>query len=76
MVGMVTFERCWPRWTPARQLRSPLRGGGHGEGPGLRQADDTIDHMRSLMTELHVRYLPIMEEAPAGVLSFHGARAA
>ena len=30
--------------------------------PVCGKPDDTIDHMRGLMTELHVRYLPIMED--------------
>lgn len=34
--------------------------------------DDTLDHMRQVMTEQHVRYLPIKEEMKLlGVLSFH-----
>ncbi|HEX7954633.1 MAG TPA: CBS domain-containing protein [Burkholderiales bacterium] len=34
--------------------------------------DDSIDHMRSVMTDKHVRYLPIKDNtALVGVLSFH-----
>jgi CBS domain-containing protein len=46
--------------------------------PTCGKPDDTIDQMRSLMTERHVRYLPIMDEGRlVGVLSFHDvARAA
>lgn len=34
--------------------------------------DDSIDHMRSVMTDKHVRYLPIKDNAAlVGVLSFH-----
>jgi CBS domain-containing protein len=33
---------------------------------------DTVDHMRSVMTDSHVRHLPIKEEGRLiGVLSFH-----
>jgi CBS domain-containing protein len=33
---------------------------------------DTVDHMRSVMTDNHVRYLPIKEDGRLiGVLSFH-----
>jgi CBS domain-containing protein len=79
MVGMVTF----------REVLAALDAGGGGLGrrtveevmvkdPACGKPDDTIDHMRGLMTELHVRYLPIMDEGRlVGVLSFHDvARAA
>ena len=34
--------------------------------------DESVDHMRSVMTDKHIRYLPIMEHgALIGVLSFH-----
>ena len=63
MVGMVTF----------REVLAALDAAGGSLGrhtveevmvkdPVCGKPDDTIDHMRSLMTELHVRYLPIMDE--------------
>ncbi len=79
MVGMVTF----------REVLAALDAAGGSLGrrtveevmvkdPVCGKPDDTIDHMRSLMTEHHVRYLPIMEDGRlTGVLSFHDvARAA
>jgi CBS domain-containing protein len=34
--------------------------------------EDTVDHMRGIMTEQHVRYLPIKDKGVLiGVLSFH-----
>ena len=34
--------------------------------------DESADHMRTIMTDQHIRYLPIMENgALIGVLSFH-----
>lgn len=79
MVGMVTF----------REVLAALDAAGGSLGrrtveevmvkdPPCGKPDDTIDHMRSLMTELHVRYLPIMDDGGlTGVLSFHDvARAA
>ena len=46
--------------------------------PATAGPDDTIDHMRALMTEKHIRYLPIIDNGELlGVLSFHDlARAA
>ena len=63
MVGMVTF----------REVLAALDAAGGSLGrrtveevmvkdPPCGKPDDTIDHMRSLMTELHVRYLPIMDD--------------
>ena len=79
MVGMVTF----------REVLAALdaTGGALGQrsvdevmvrDPACGKPDDTVDQMRTLMTELHVRYLPIMEgDRLLGVLSFHDvARAA
>jgi CBS domain-containing protein len=79
MVGMVTFREVLAALDAARgslgrhtveevMVKDPVCG----------KPDDTIDHMRGLMTDLHVRYLPIMEEGRLlGVLSFHDvARAA
>jgi len=40
--------------------------------PVCGKLEDTVDHMRGIMTEQHVRYLPIMDsEMLVGVLSFH-----
>lgn len=79
MVGMVTF----------REALAALDASGGTLGqrsveevmvkdPASGKPDDTIDEMRTLMTEQHVRYLPIMESGRLlGVLSFHDvARAA
>lgn len=78
MVGLVTF----------RELLSAIHVHGGTQGvcvstimvrePAVAGPDDTIDHMRTLMTEQHVRYLPIVDDGNLlGVLSFHDlARAA
>jgi len=40
--------------------------------PVCGDMEDTVDHMRGVMTDQHVRYLPIMDKSVlAGVLSFH-----
>ena len=40
--------------------------------PVCGNLDDSVDHMRGVMTDKHVRYLPIKDNgALVGVLSFH-----
>lgn len=40
--------------------------------PPTATPDDTVDHLRSLMTELHITHVPVMKEGKlAGILSFH-----
>ena len=79
MVGLVTFREVLAaldagRGSLARRTVAEVMV----KDPPCGQLDDTIDHMRGLMTELHVRYLPILEGGRLlGILSFHDvARAA
>ena len=46
--------------------------------PVVADPDDSMDHMRSVMTENHIRYLPILKDGTLlGIVSFHDiARAA
>lgn len=73
MVGLLTFREI------LRALDSQ-----HGNLGDLRVAkvmvkdsicgapDDTIDHLRAVMTQNHVRYLPVKEgERLLGIISFH-----
>jgi predicted transcriptional regulator len=40
--------------------------------PPVVQPDDTADRLRTMMTELHITHVPVMEEgALLGILSFH-----
>jgi CBS domain-containing protein len=40
--------------------------------PVCGDVEDTVDHMRGIMTDKHVRYLPIKDKTMlVGVLSFH-----
>lgn len=79
MIGLVTF----------REVLSALhrQGGSLGDAtveqvmvrdPKCGDPRDTVDHMRTVMTEHHIRYLPIKDGTHLlGVLSFHDvARAA
>jgi CBS domain-containing protein len=73
MIGMLTF----------REVLNALdaRGGDLGslevgavmvKEPVCGGPDDTLDHLREVMTQNHVRYLPVREgDALLGVISFH-----
>jgi CBS domain-containing protein len=40
--------------------------------PPVAKPDDTVDHLRGLMTELHITHVPVMDHgALVGILSFH-----
>jgi CBS domain-containing protein len=40
--------------------------------PPVAQPEDTADRLRTMMTELHITHVPVMEEgALLGILSFH-----
>ena len=79
MVGLITF----------REILVAIKAhGGDIQGiavkdimvrnPVVANPDDSMDHMRAVMTDQHVRYLPIVQEKKLlGILSFHDvARAA
>ena len=79
MVGLITFREV---------LAAIKRHGGdiHDiavkdimvRNPVVANPDDSMDHMRAVMTDQHVRYLPIVQDKKLlGILSFHDvARAA
>ena len=63
MVGMVTFREVLAALDAGRgSLGRRTVAEVMVKDPACGRPDDTIDQMRSLMTELHVRYLPIMED--------------
>ena len=40
--------------------------------PPVARLEDTVDHLRGLMTELHITHVPVMNQgALVGILSFH-----
>lgn len=40
--------------------------------PPTAKPDDTVDHLRGLMTELHITHVPVMKSGSLiGILSFH-----
>ena len=79
MIGLITFREV---------LAQLHRQGGNLSGTPVEQVmvrdpkcgnpQDTVDQMRAVMTEHHIRYLPIKDgQRLIGVLSFHDvARAA
>jgi CBS domain-containing protein len=47
-----------------RQIMNP--------NPATAKPQDTVDHLRGLMTELHITHVPVMDaEKLVGILSFH-----
>ncbi len=73
MVGMLTFREVL-------QALHNTGGSVHGstvqsvmvQNPTAAKPEDTVDQMRTLMTERHIRYLPIKDAGKLlGVLSFH-----
>jgi CBS domain-containing protein len=79
MVGMITFREVL---AALHSRGGSLTGAAVGEvmvrDPVCCKPDDTVDQMRAVMTDQHIRYLPIKEQGRLlGVLSFHDvARAA
>ncbi len=42
------------------------------KNPAVARVDDTADHLRGLMTELHITHVPVVDaENLIGILSFH-----
>jgi CBS domain-containing protein len=40
--------------------------------PPVAKPEDSVDHLRGLMTELHITHVPVMDQgALVGILSFH-----
>jgi CBS domain-containing protein len=73
MTGLITFREVL---AAVHRHRGDIHEVPVGEvmvkEPTCGNPDDTVDQMRSVMTDNHIRYLPIMEEGMLiGVLSFH-----
>lgn len=79
MVGIVTFREVL---LALHARGGSLTGAPVGEvmvrDPVCCKPEDTVDEMRGIMTDQHIRYLPIRQDGRLlGVLSFHDvARAA
>ena len=79
MIGMITFREVL---AAVHARGGTLTGATVGDvmvrNPVCCKPDDTVDDMRAVMTDQHIRYLPIRQDGQLlGVLSFHDvARAA
>lgn len=73
MVGLITFREL---------LQGLISQGGNllqakcrnvmKINPPVAKLDDSVDHLRSLMTELHITHVPVVDRgALVGILSFH-----
>jgi CBS domain-containing protein len=74
MVGMLTFREVLNAFDASGGLKGLKARDVMVADPIFGTPDDTIDDLRTLMTEHHVRYLPVLDgEALVGVVSFHDA---
>jgi CBS domain-containing protein len=74
MVGMLTFREVLKALDAAGGLSDSKARDVMVADPIFGSPDDTIDELRAVMTQHHVRYLPVLEgDALIGVVSFHDA---
>lgn len=74
MVGMLTFREVLKAFDAQGGLSASTARDVMVADPIHGSPDHTIDELRELMTQHHVRYLPVMDgDALVGVVSFHDA---
>ena len=74
MVGMLTFREVLKAFDAAGGIKDLKTRDVMVADPIYGTPDDTIDDLREMMTQHHVRYLPVKDgEALVGVVSFHDA---
>ena len=72
MVGMLTFREVLNAFDASGGLANLKARDVMVPDPIAGSPDDTIDDLRAVMTEHHVRYLPVKDgDALVGVVSFH-----
>ena len=73
MTGMLTFREVLKALDAQGGNLGALQVGSvMARDPICGSPDDSIDHLRELMTNNHIRYLPVREgDALLGVISFH-----
>jgi CBS domain-containing protein len=73
MAGMLTFREVLMALNTHGGNLSGLRVSGVMVADAISGSpDDTLDHLREVMTRNHVRYLPVMDGGQLiGVISFH-----
>jgi CBS domain-containing protein len=74
MVGMLTFREVLSAFDAAGGLAGLKAADVMVADPIYGSPEDTIDELRTMMTQHHVRYLPVKDgDALVGVVSFHDA---
>jgi CBS domain-containing protein len=74
MVGMLTFREVLKALDASGGLEHATAADIMLRDPICGSPDDTIDELRALMTQHHVRYLPVKDgDTLVGVVSFHDA---
>ena len=74
MVGMLTFREVLEAFDASGDLAGVKARDVMVADPVYGNPEDTIDELRTVMTQHHVRYLPVKEgDALVGVVSFHDA---
>lgn len=72
MVGMLTFREVLRALDASGGLADVKAADVMVADPICGNPDDTIDELRAVMTQHHVRYLPVKDgDALVGVVSFH-----
>ena len=72
MVGMLTFREVLRALDASGGLADVKAADVMVADPICGSPDDTIDELRAVMTQHHVRYLPVKDgDALVGVVSFH-----
>ena len=72
MVGMLTFREVLRALDASGALKDMKAADVMVADPICGSPDDTLDELRAVMTQDHVRYLPVKDgDALVGVVSFH-----
>jgi CBS domain-containing protein len=73
MVGLITLRELLRGLSDhGDALLSITCGAVMKKNPAVARVDDTADHLRGLMTELHITHVPVVDaEKLIGILSFH-----
>lgn len=73
MVGLITLRELLQGLSDhGDALLSITCGAVMKKNPAVARVDDTADHLRGLMTELHITHVPVIDAKKLiGILSFH-----
>ncbi len=72
MVGMLTFRELLKALSEKGTLDSVMIGDIMDEDPGVTTPEDSVDQIRNMMVNRHLRYLPVMTDGElTDVISFY-----